>query len=77
MAAERPLIKTKLDEEEARLRRQDGSLARPLTIEHGRGRSASRITFAALARTVFNLVMTPANTKPICLETSVNFKPLP
>jgi len=48
-----------------------------LTIEHGRGRSASRITFAALAKTVFNLVMTSASTKPICPETSVSFKPLP
>jgi hypothetical protein len=52
------------------------SVARPPTIEHGRGRSASRITFAALAKSVCNLAMTPASTKPICAKTSYIFKPL-
>ena len=47
-----------------------------MTIEHGRGGSASFITFAALARTVFSLAMTPASTKPICAEMSYIFKPL-
>ena len=51
------------------------SVARPPMIEHGRGRSASRITFAALAKTVCNLAMTPASTKLMCAETSYTSTP--
>jgi hypothetical protein len=51
-------------------RERNMSVARPPTIEHCRGRSASRIAFATPAKTVCNLASTPAGTRPICAETS-------
>ena len=51
------------------------SVASPPTIEHGRGRRASRIALAIPSQTVRSLpIARYASTRPLCPETSVSFK---